>query len=632
MAEDDGHRSKRRKVNNSLPEEALAPINDDVRGLLQKSITRPISPPPSKRRDVTPSSVIVPTWGFDNVPEGSPSSKPQSLNPQPDAQQNGIRKTDSVGTGPRTYLASPFQLTHIRDLAPQHNVDTISLKDVLGNPMIKELWNFNFLFDVDFVMEQLDEDTRDIVKVKLIHGFWRNDDERRIAMLEAAEKYRNVEVLHAYIPDPFGTHHSKMLVIFTHDDQAQIIIHTANMIPRDWGNMTQAVWQSPRLPLLSHHTNAVDVTAHRIGTGERFKIDFLRYLAAYGKRIDSAVTQLRGYDFSAIRAAFIGSVPSRQKPAEAKPCEQTSFGWLGLQEIMSMVPSTAKVDKTLPPHIVMQVSSIATLGATPVWLKQFQSALTNSAVVEDTTKASKLKRSSFFTKQGVSVAKSSSRASPKFSIIFPTPDEIRSSLDGYACGGSIHMKVQSQQQQKQLEYLHPLFCRWNAAPDSSRSRTEERQGQALRGRAAPHIKTYVRYSDKTHKSMDWAMVTSANLSKQAWGDVVNKKDEVWIQSWEAGVVVWPALFAEPDAQEEEAVMVPVFGKDMPDVEDDDDVKEAEEEEEEEEVGHDKAKSRTVVGFRMPYDLPLTPYALADKPWCATMQYPEPDWKGLSWGG
>jgi hypothetical protein len=30
---------------------------------------------------------------------------------------------------------------------------------------------------------QFDDDVRDMVKVKIIHGFWKTDDERRIALL-----------------------------------------------------------------------------------------------------------------------------------------------------------------------------------------------------------------------------------------------------------------------------------------------------------------------------------------------------------------------------------------------------------------------------------------------------------------
>lgn len=130
------------------------------------------------------------------------------------------------------------------------------------------------------------------------------------------------------------------------------------------------------------------------------------------------------------------------------------------------------------------------------------------------------------------------------------------------------------------------------------------------------------------------MVTSANLSKQAWGDLVNKKDEVWIQSWEAGVVVWPALFAErpePDdvARSADVIMVPVFGKDLlgkADLRDD-----KQEDNAVRLAGTNKLPT-TLVGIRMPYDLPLLPYGADEKPWCATMKYGEPDWKGLSWGG
>ena len=49
-------------------------------------------------------------------------------------------------------LPSPFQLTHIRDLPDHLNIDTIKLKNILGDPLIKECWQFNFLIDLDFLM------------------------------------------------------------------------------------------------------------------------------------------------------------------------------------------------------------------------------------------------------------------------------------------------------------------------------------------------------------------------------------------------------------------------------------------------------------------------------------------------
>lgn len=128
------------------------------------------------------------------------------------------------------------------------------------------------------------------------------------------------------------------------------------------------------------------------------------------------------------------------------------------------------------------------------------------------------------------------------------------------------------------------------------------------------------------------MVTSANLSKQAWGDVLNKKDEIWIQSWEAGVVVWPALYKHGG----EGFMVPVFGRDLPgDVDGRQDNREEGESEGGSESGSGSDsdwKGKTVVGVRMPYDLPLAPYAAEERPWCASMRYEEVDRFGRSWGG
>lgn len=49
-------------------------------------------------------------------------------------------------------LPSPVQLTCIRDLPPSSNVDTVGLREILGDPMIRECWQFNYLFDIDFLM------------------------------------------------------------------------------------------------------------------------------------------------------------------------------------------------------------------------------------------------------------------------------------------------------------------------------------------------------------------------------------------------------------------------------------------------------------------------------------------------
>ena len=104
------------------------------------------------------------------------------------------------------------------------------------------------------------------------------------------------------------------------------------------------------------------------------------------------------------------------------------------------------------------------------------------------------------------------------------------------------------------------------------------------------------------------MQTSANLSRQAWGEATNAAGEVRIASWEIGVLVWPSLFADG------AVMKVVQHTDIPSRGD---------------GGEDEAP---VVGLRVPYDLPLQRYGPTEKPWVATAPYAEKDWKGQAWPG
>lgn len=123
-------------------------------------------------------------------------------------------------------------------------------------------------------------------------------------------------------------------------------------------------------------------------------------------------------------------------------------------------------------------------------------------------------------------------------------------------------------------------------------------------------------------TIDWAMVTSANLSTQAWGAATNANGEVRISSWEIGVVVWPELFVDDSSAQQSgsdarsALMVPCFKRDKPSPPSPESTA--------------KNRATTVVGFRMPYDLPLTPYSASDDPWCATASHPLPDWMGQSW--
>ncbi|KAL9118192.1 MAG: hypothetical protein Q9187_005263 [Circinaria calcarea] len=541
-----------------------------------KVLTRPISPPSTKRKHLSDAVEIE-------------HARRNIINSQ---AANDGRKV----SGPRS-IPSSIQLSHVEGLSSANNVDTVSLRDILGDPLIKECWVFNYLFDVNFLMSQFDEDVRDSVRVKIVHGSWKNEDSNKLHIDEAATQLMNVQVITAYMPEAYGTHHSKMVILIRHDDQAQVNILTANMVPGDW-RMCQAVWRSPLLPLQGRidPNTTTSTSLPTIGTGSRFKHDLLAYLRSYGQaKLGALTAQLKQYDFNTIRAALVASTPGKQNLRSTDPDKESVWGWPGLKSILKCIPS----DSAKRPAIVIQVSSVASLGGGDKWL---------TTTLLDTLATGR-------------EPKVHGKPKPQFSLIFPTADEIRRSLNGYGSGASIHMKTQSAAQVKQLDYLRPMLCHWAGdgatQPTASSSLTAGIR-EAGRRRAAPHIKTYIRFSDNSMTKIDWAMVTSANLSTQAWGAATNPAGEVRICSYEIGVVVWPALW--DDGVEGSAEMVPVFKKDLPD----------ELQTDECDTREDGVKTR--VGVRMPYDLPLVPYRDDEMPWCATAPDSEPDWMGRVWPG
>lgn len=119
--------------------------------------------PPTKRRRLVDA---------DEEPGPGPASLIRSISPP---------KRQSAPQS-RKLLPSPFRLTTIRDLPPESNVEAVSLGDLLGDPLISECWEFNYLHDVDFLMSHFDEDTRSLVKVHIVHGFWKREDPNRLAL------------------------------------------------------------------------------------------------------------------------------------------------------------------------------------------------------------------------------------------------------------------------------------------------------------------------------------------------------------------------------------------------------------------------------------------------------------------
>lgn len=138
--------AKRRKLSIDTPTDVLATFEQQDQDSPQKGLDRPISPPVTRRKSpAVAARQDAPSWVFSSIPE-----REHTPNPAPEREQ--VKEKNTVDQESARYVASPFQLTHIRDMAAHQNVDAVQLKDILGDPLIKECWNFNYLFDIDFVM------------------------------------------------------------------------------------------------------------------------------------------------------------------------------------------------------------------------------------------------------------------------------------------------------------------------------------------------------------------------------------------------------------------------------------------------------------------------------------------------
>ena len=372
--------------------------------------------------------------------------------------------------------------------------------------------------------------------------------------------------------------------------------------------MSQAVWRSPLLPLQPAR-RAGSSPVYRpplppIGSGARFKRDLLAYLRYY-IGLQALTTKMDLYDFASVRGALVASVPGR-RGMDVTTEEQNLWGLPDLKRVLQKIPcasnpialaGTGKPPSIpngtmyLPsrsPQIVIQVSTVDTIG--DKWPREhlFPSL---SAIAHPNPRARPLP--------------------PKFHIVFPTADEIRGSIAGYDCGDSISMNSRTDTQIRQLTYLRPMLRHWAQEPVPTTTDPGPVR-ETGRARAAPHTKTYIRFSDASMRRIEWAMLTSANVSNKAWG--FETPEGAWkVSNWEIGIVLWPALWDDEarngDERGGKAEMVPVFKKDVP-----------------------EGEGGVKVGWRMPYGLPLVPYREGEMPWVAEEPCEERDWMGKSWPG
>ncbi|KAM9202188.1 tyrosyl-DNA phosphodiesterase 1 isoform 1-T1 [Dugong dugon] len=444
---------------------------------------------------------------------------------------------------------NPFQfyLTRVSGIKPKYNSGALHIRDILS-PLFGTLISsaqFNYCFDVDWLVKQYPPEFRN-KPILLVHG----DKREAKAHLHAeAKPYENISLCQAKLDIAFGTHHTKMMLLL-YEEGLRVVIHTSNLIHADWHQKTQGIWLSPLYPRIVHGTH---------GSGESttyFKADLISYLLAYNAPpLKEWIDTIQEHDLSETNVYLIGSIPGRFQGNL-----KDTWGHFRLRKLLRDHTSPIPKAETWP--IVGQFSSIGSMGADESkWLcSEFKESLL------------------MLGKEGKTLGKS---AAP-LHLIYPSVENVRTSLEGYPAGGSLPYSIQTAEKQN---WLHSYFHKWSA----------ETSG---RSHAMPHIKTYMRPSPDFSR-IAWFLVTSANLSKAAWGALEKNGTQLMIRSYELGVLFLPSTFGLDSFN-----VRPKFFS---------------------------GSQEPTASFPVPYDLPPELYGSKDRPWIWNIPYVKaPDTHGNMW--
>ncbi|KFM08566.1 Tyrosyl-DNA phosphodiesterase 1 [Aptenodytes forsteri] len=443
-----------------------------------------------------------------------------------------------------------FFLTKVRGIERSYNSGALHIKDILS-PLFGTLISsaqFNYCIDVGWLVRQYPQEFRK-KPLLIVHGEKR---ESKAELLAQARPYENISFCQAKLDIAFGTHHTKMMLLL-YEEGLRVVIHTSNLIAEDWHQKTQGMWLSPLYPRLPQ--------GRTISAGEsetNFKSDLISYLMAYNSpTLKEWIDLIQEHDLSETRVYLLGSTPGRYQGSDKE-----KWGHLRLRKLLKEHASSTSAQESWP--VVGQFSSIGSMGADgSKWLcSEFQESL----VAAGSSVTTLLK------------------CDVPIHLVYPTVNNVRQSLEGYPAGGSLPYSIQTAQ--KQL-WLHSYFHKWSA----------EISG---RSHAIPHIKTYMRPSPDFRK-IAWFLVTSANLSKAAWGALEKNGTQLMIRSYELGVLFLPSAFGLDKGY------FHVRGKMLSESND------------------------SATYFPVPYDLPPAQYGSKDQPWIWNIPYTNaPDTHGNMW--
>ncbi|XP_020589645.1 tyrosyl-DNA phosphodiesterase 1 isoform X2 [Phalaenopsis equestris] len=459
-------------------------------------------------------------------------------------------------------LSLVFRLMRVEGLPEWANECSIAINDVIeGNILVAIL--SNYMVDIDWLKTACPK-LWQIPHVLIVHG-------ESGSRVDDLQKKKPVNwVLHKPpLPISYGTHHSKAIFL-VYEKGVRIIIHSANLIYVDWNNKTQGLWMQD-FPC----KNVKNLCESSLF--ERDLIDYLSALKLPGLNanlpkfgdVNVNASFFKKFDYSNAAVRLIASVPGYHSGPNLK-----KWGHMKMRVVLEECEFDKEFSKA---PLAYQFSSLGSLDER--WMSEFGASMSS----------------------GISHDKSPLGLG-KPVIIWPTVEDVRCSLEGYAAGSAIP----SPQKNVEKEFLKKYWSKWKA-------------DHLGRCRAMPHIKSYTRHSAQ---NIAWFLLTSANLSKAAWGALQKNNSQLMIRSYELGVLFLPSVInsnlsqfsctgnADMKQMASENIRTKLVTRCW--------------------NGESDSSSEIIVRLPVPYRLPAQPYCPEDVPWSWDRLHVKKDVYGRVW--
>jgi tyrosyl-DNA phosphodiesterase-1 len=281
----------------------------------------------------------------------------------------------------------------------------MSIKEILSFPeeLIYSV-QFTYMVEMRWLVSQYPPQSRS-VPMLVVTGDSVGDSERQLGIEGIRELCGHVKFFQAPNIDRFGTHHTKMMLLF-YKTGLRVVITTANLLERDWTAKTQGSWVSTLFPRLNSDVTSVYGAQRPDRTGTGFGQDLFDYLSTYGYGMRALRDQVFAHDLTSANVRLVASVPGMHT--------QSALSKWGHMKLRKMIQE--HITPRAGARIISQFSSIGSLG------KAYGSWLGGELLDS-------------FTGDGHCPGE------PCVDIVFPSVENVRNSIEGYAAGHSLPLTM-----------------------------------------------------------------------------------------------------------------------------------------------------------------------------------------------